>query len=46
MLKIEKGKFLDKNFTQCLKGIACLIIALHHYSQYNSILSIIRSCYI
>ena len=34
MLKIGGGEFLDKNFTQCLKGIACLIIALHHYSQY------------
>lgn len=34
MLKIGGGEFLDKNFAQCLKGIACLIIALHHYSQY------------
>lgn len=28
------GVILDYNFTQLLKGLACLMIALHHYSQY------------
>lgn len=28
------GVLLDYQFTQLIKGLACLVIALHHYSQY------------